>query len=185
MKFLKTTITTALLGLTLCNVGYAQEPGLKGNPSKMPIDGESSAKKDHLMMMNGKMIVMKDGKTTIMDKDMTLGDGTKVMIDGTVMMKDGKSMKIAEDEMILMNGKVMKRDHLLMKDGKMMVMIDGKMVMMDHDMSFDNGSKVMKDGTVMMKDGKSMKMDDTDMVMMDGTMMKIPKMRTGPKSKNP
>ena len=87
--------------------------------------------------------------------------------------------------MILMNGKVMKRDHLLLKDGKVMVIKDGKAVIMDKDMTFENGNKVMMDGTVMMKDGKTVKLDETDMVIMDGSMMKIPKMRTGPKSKNP
>ena len=87
--------------------------------------------------------------------------------------------------MILMNGKVMKRDHLLMKDGKVMVMKNGKMMVIDKDMTFDNGNKVMVDGTVMMKDGKTMKMDETDMVTMDGSMMKLPKMHSGPKSKNP
>ena len=189
MKHLKTTIASACFGLALLNLGYSQEPGqdpgLKGNPTKMPIDDTSSATKDHLMMMNGKMMVMKDGKTGLMEKEMTLDDGTKVMTNGTVTMKDGKSMKLGEDEMILMNGKVIKRDHLLMKDGKVMVMRDGKMVAMDKEMIFDNGSRIMMDGTVMMKDGKSMKMDDTDMITMDGSMMKIPKNRTGPKSKNP
>ena len=104
MKLLKTTIASAFVGLTLCNLGHAQEPGLKGNPTKMPIDDTSSAKKDHLMMMNGKMVVMKDGKTALMEKEMILEDGTKVMMDGTVSMKDGKSMTLAEDDMILMNG---------------------------------------------------------------------------------
>lgn len=66
-------------------------------------------KHDGIMMKNGKTMVMKDGKTMAMDKEMTLDNGTKVMIDGTVMMKDGTKSMLKDGDMIHMDGKMMKK----------------------------------------------------------------------------
>lgn len=63
-------------------------------------------KKDHVMMKDGKMHIMKDGKTTHMDKEMTMGNGTTVMADGMCKMKGGKTMKMKEGDMMDMDGKM-------------------------------------------------------------------------------
>ena len=70
-------------------------------------------KTDHVVMQNGKMMAMKEGKLMPMEKDMTLKNGTKCMTDGTYITKDGKKSKMKEGEMMDMNGKmmmVMKKD---------------------------------------------------------------------------
>ena len=46
-------------------------------------------KKDHIMMMDGKMKMVKNGKEMPMENEMTMGDGTKVMADGMCTKKDG------------------------------------------------------------------------------------------------
>lgn len=46
-----------------------------------------------VMMENGKMMMMKNGKATgPMDHEMTMTDGSMVMPDGTMKMKDGRMM---------------------------------------------------------------------------------------------
>lgn len=65
-------------------------------------------KKDHLMMKDGKMEMTKNGKTMLMDKDMTMSNGTEVMTDGMCKMKDGKTMTMKEGDMMDMNGKMSK-----------------------------------------------------------------------------
>ncbi|MES2060542.1 MAG: DUF6799 domain-containing protein [Bacteroidota bacterium] len=65
-----------------------------------------SMKKNHLMMMDGKMQMQKNGKTMPMEKDMTLTNGTQVMTDGMCKMKDGTSMTMKDGDMIDMNGKM-------------------------------------------------------------------------------
>src|SRR5947209_6902144 len=81
---------------------------------------EKKSMKDCVMMEDGKMMVMKDGKTMAMDKDMTMGNGSMVMMDGYVKMKTGKKMKLKDGDCVWMNGSVthgkMKGD---MKKGKM------------------------------------------------------------------
>ncbi|MXV50470.1 hypothetical protein GS399_05750 [Pedobacter sp. HMF7647] len=72
--------------------------------SKMKMDHQM---KDCVMMEDGKMMLMKDGKTMEMTKDMALKNGTMIMTDGTVKSKSGKSMKLKNGESVDMNGKMM------------------------------------------------------------------------------
>lgn len=64
--------------------------------------------KDCVMMDEGKMMVMKDGKTMEMDQDMTMKNGTMVMKDGTVKMKNGKTAMLKDGECVYMNGSMSK-----------------------------------------------------------------------------
>jgi len=53
-----------------------------------------AVEKDGVMMKNGKMTMMQDGKeVTRMDRETTLSDGTKVMMNGKMVMMDGKMME--------------------------------------------------------------------------------------------
>lgn len=57
-------------------------------------------------MENGKMIMTVDEKTVVIDKQMTMKNGTIVMMDGTVKTKDGKTMQLKDGECIDMSGKM-------------------------------------------------------------------------------
>lgn len=72
--------------------------------------------KDCVMMKDGKMMVMKNGKKMPMTEDMTMSNGMVCMKDGTCKMKDGTTM-------------VMKNGEKCTMDGKMSVMKMGKMKM--------------------------------------------------------
>ena len=81
------------LGIMAAGV-YAQAPS-KNDPKT----------KDYVVMKEGKMLLVKNGKTTAMDKEMTLSDGTRVMSDGKVMMKDGSTKLLEEGETLTLDGK--------------------------------------------------------------------------------
>jgi hypothetical protein len=82
-----------MLALVLLAVGIkAQDPK------------KTEHKKDYVVMKEGKMMVVKDGKTTALDKEMTLADGTRVMSDGKVMMKDGSTKLLRDGESIPLSG---------------------------------------------------------------------------------
>jgi len=67
-----------------------------------------AAEMSGVMMKDGKMMMMTDGKATgSMEHEMTMSDGTKVMTNGTVKMKDGKEMHMKEGQMMMMDGKMM------------------------------------------------------------------------------
>lgn len=61
-----------------------------------------------VMMHDGKMMMMRDGKATgPMDHEMIMSDGTKVRPDGMVKMQDGKELHMKNGQMMLMDGKMM------------------------------------------------------------------------------
>jgi hypothetical protein len=73
--------------------------------------------KDCVMMKDGQMMVMKDGQTMNMEKDMTLSNGTMVMMDGSMKMKNGKKMMMKNGDIMSMDRKMtkMKMDKSMQK----------------------------------------------------------------------
>lgn len=58
------------------------------------------------MMMGGKMLLIKNGQTMPLDKEMKLSNGAVITKDGAGKMKDGKTRQLKEGDMIYMNGKM-------------------------------------------------------------------------------
>lgn len=83
-----------LLAFAFSFAGYAQE-------GKMP-------KKDHLMLQDGKMWVMKQGTTAPLEADQTLGNGATVTIGGKVTTKEGTTFMLEEGDAIDMDGIITK-----------------------------------------------------------------------------
>ncbi|MEP7252966.1 MAG: DUF6799 domain-containing protein [Ginsengibacter sp.] len=60
---------------------------------------------DGFIMKKGKMIAIKNGQTKLLDKNITLSNGSIVMANGTVKMKDGKTKVLKEGDYISVDGK--------------------------------------------------------------------------------
>lgn len=54
--------------------------------------------KDCCMMKDGKMMVMTNGKTMPMNKDMKIKNGTTFMVNGECVMKDRTKMPLIESD---------------------------------------------------------------------------------------
>ena len=67
---------------------------------------KSGMMKDCCMMKDGKMMVMKNGKTMPMEKDMVMKNGTKCTTNGECIMKDGKKMMMKDGDCMEMSGKM-------------------------------------------------------------------------------
>jgi hypothetical protein len=66
-----------------------------------------AAEKDGIMMKDGKMTMMVDGKEiTRMDRETTLSNGAKVTMKGKMVTKDGKEIQMQEGQMVMMDGKM-------------------------------------------------------------------------------
>ena len=67
-----------------------------------------AAEKDGVAMKGGKMVRLQEGKEIgRMDREMTMANGTKVMMNGKMMMKDGKEMQLQEGQVMMLDGKMM------------------------------------------------------------------------------
>jgi hypothetical protein len=87
-------VTLAVIGLFL-SVSFIASPVV-------------AAEKDGIMMKDGKMTMMVDGKEiTRMDRETTLSNGTRVMMKGKLITKEGKEMQMQEGQMVMMDGKMM------------------------------------------------------------------------------
>jgi hypothetical protein len=110
-------IVTVFFALFLAGSVFAQN---KMEENKMnTMDKMSHKGQECVIMKEGKMMVMTDGKTMHMDKPITMKNGTMVMKDGTVKMKDGKTMMMKEGESMDMEGKMMKMKTMNKMSGKM------------------------------------------------------------------
>ncbi len=87
-------VTLAVVGLFL-SVSFIASPVM-------------AAEKDGVMMKDGKMVRMTEGKEIgRMDRAMTMTNGTKVTMNGMMKMKDGKEMQLQEGQIMMLDGKMM------------------------------------------------------------------------------
>ncbi len=94
----KKTITTVLASLLIMVLCFASiNATAQTGTAKM---------KECCMMKEGKMMHCKDGKTLPMEKDMTMANGTKCMVNGECVMKNGEKMMMKDGECMDMNGKM-------------------------------------------------------------------------------
>lgn len=56
---------------------------------------------DHIMMQDGRVMIMRKGETIPLDEDITLPAGTRVATNGTVRMPDGATRMLAEGEIMI------------------------------------------------------------------------------------
>ena len=56
---------------------------------------------DHIVMQEGRVMIMRHGEMKPIEEKMTLPDGTRIMPDGTMMNPDGTTRMMVEGETIL------------------------------------------------------------------------------------
>lgn len=67
-----------------------------------------AVEKDGVMMKDGKMVRMTEGKEIgRMDRETTLSNGARVTMNGKLMTKDGKEVQIQEGQIVMLDGKMM------------------------------------------------------------------------------
>ena len=151
---------------------------------------------DGVLMKDGKLMVVKNGKKTTLDQDMSMSNGTKIKTDGNYTKKDGSTMRLKEGEHMDMEGNInlmnsnndnnmgvqqnsqnnsdynSNSDGVFMQNGKMMQIKNGqKTAVQDNTLTMNNGTKIMSDGTCITKDGTKMKMKDGQHMDMEGNMI--------------
>ena len=94
-------VTLAVVGLFL-SMSFLAAPAM-------------AVEKDGVMMKEGKMWRLQDGKEIgRMDRETTMTNGSRVMMNGKMMTKDGKEMQLQEGQIVMLDGKMMESG----KEGK-------------------------------------------------------------------
>jgi cytochrome b len=86
-------VTIAVVGLFL-SVSFLASTGV-------------AAEKDGVMMKNGRVQKLQEGKDIgPMDRMTTMANGTKVMMNGKIMTKDGQQSQLEEGQVMMLDGKL-------------------------------------------------------------------------------
>ena len=62
--------------------------------------------KSYVKMIDGKVMVVKDGNISALDKDLILPNGTTVSTTGTIKLADGTTTQLKDGDKVNMDGKV-------------------------------------------------------------------------------
>ena len=86
-------ITLAVVGLFL-SVSFLASSGV-------------AAEKDGVMMKNGRIQKMQEGKDIgPMDRMTTMANGTKVMMNGKIITRDGQQSQLEEGQIMMLDGRL-------------------------------------------------------------------------------
>ena len=142
-----TTIVCLVLCLTVA--AFAQESMGKNNDTmgkkdEMHSMNNGTSKKgmmnNRLIMKDGKMMAVRNGKTMPMKKAMMMPNGSTIKPNGEVITKDGKSMMLKNGTAVGMNGTIIKKS-TKMKKMEGMTKSMKKDEMNDHDTKKDGMMK--------------------------------------------
>lgn len=67
--------------------------------------------RNHMMMNDGKMMLVKESSRSELNQEMTLDNGTVITPSGMVKTKDGKTMQLRDGEKLDMNGMLIKKNN--------------------------------------------------------------------------
>jgi len=138
---------------------------------------------DGYMFQNGRVVMVKNGKITMLDKDVTLSNGMVIMSNGNYMQKGGMQTALRENQHIDMAGNIMLMDKApvlgynqekkyadgyLYRDGRVLSVKNGVMTLIDKDITLSNGTVIMSNGNYMVKGGKKVMMREGEHVDMNG-----------------
>lgn len=134
-------------------------------------DGSIMPVLDHVTQKDGKILVYRDGVATPVVGEVTLGDGSRILADGTYIDKSGRPTKLMDGQLVRLNGStLLATDTATLKGGKVIVQKDGSLITLGHNqtMMMSDGTKVFGDGNVISRDGTSKSLAEGEILHIEG-----------------
>jgi len=145
--------------------------GADGNLTSL--DGTVIPVEDHIVMKEGRLMLVRDGQATKATAEVVLGDGTRVKPDGTIHGKDGRLRRMLDGQITKFSGVTIPgTDTVTVKDGQVILQKDGGKVVLKRGQTImmSDGSKVSSDGTVTGTDGKKIKVAEGEIYKLSGVL---------------
>jgi len=142
------------------------QEGMLTNP-----DGSVTPVIDHVTMKNGKVLVVRDGDSQPLQQDLALGDGTKVLPDGSLRTPDGRLKRLIDGQLLMLDGAVLPaKDTVSLQDGAVVVQKDGSLLKINptQTIMMNDGTKVFGNGTVLLPDGRSVNLVEGQILTIEG-----------------
>ena len=130
---------------------------------------------DNIMMRRGKPRITQDGQTSALASTYTLGNGAKIMPDGSYITPGGLSTRLLDGQIFKLDGTpVPAQDTMTVVHGQAVIQADGSLLTIPPGRSFmmNDGTKVYGDGTVVMKNGTKKKLAEGEILIIPGVVTK-------------
>ena len=133
-------------------------------------DGSITPVMDHVSMNRGRVVVVKDGESSVLSGVMKLGDGSTVLSDGTIVLPNGAPRKLLDGELRVEGGALPTRDTVTKQAGKVMVQKEGAMLAVNpgRSITMNDGTKVLADGTILRFNGDRTTVKEGEVITLDG-----------------
>jgi hypothetical protein len=133
-------------------------------------DGSISPVVDHVVMKNGKPVLVKDGESSTVDQILSLSDGSQIQPDGFHVAVGGRRTRLLDGQLVKLDGSFLQvSDSILMQKGQVSVQKDGALIPVKR-----NATIVMNDGTRVYGDGRIERMDGTTSNLTEGQIVLVP-----------
>jgi len=134
-------------------------------------DGRIVPVMDHIAVKAWKVWVVKDGQGEPLEEPMTLPNGTRVSLDGTVKTANGRLHRLIDGQLYTLSGELIAaKDTITLQEGKVIVQKEGVQfeVAERQSLMMNDGTKVLGDGTVIKKDGTKFRLTEGQIVTVEG-----------------
>jgi hypothetical protein len=126
---------------------------------------------DHVAMVGGTVIVVRDGKPEALTQTMTFPNNLTVAPDGSVVYPSGAHSRLADGQLFRLDGtSVLAKDSATLKDGRVVVLRGGKLIPLGltQIMGMADGTRVQGDGLITKQDGTVLQLAEGQTVLIDG-----------------
>lgn len=141
---------------------------------------------DHILYKEGKLFIIKDAETSLLTKDIVLGDGSKILKTGHVIKPNGSKIQLHEGHRIAITGEELPdekpeettnpdKNYLTMLRGRIWLVTDGKPALLKEDYNIKNKMIVKTDGFVQKSDGSKIVLKENDRLSLDGVLIALDK----------
>jgi hypothetical protein len=141
---------------------------------------------DHVLFKDGKLFIIKDAETSLLTKEITLSDGSKILKTGHVIKPNGSRLQMHEGQRIALSGEELPdekpeetsnpdKNYLTVLRGRVWIVTDGKPTLLKEDYNIKGKMIVKQDGQVIKSDGGKIMLKENDRLSLDGIMIPVDK----------
>lgn len=130
---------------------------------------------DHVVMKEGRVLMVRDGKAEALTQPLTFPNNTGVTPDGYFGYPDGRQVRLSDGEWFQLDGTpIPTKDAVTLINGKVMLQKDGSLIPLApvQIMGMNDGTRVHGDGTIEKFNGPSFKLREGQTVLIDGPLFK-------------
>jgi hypothetical protein len=112
MKKITVFVIAMVVSIASFSQGNSHKTKLKNNDKMHKMHKE---KPNGVMMQNGRMMMIMKGKTSYLENEVTMSNGTRVLPNGTCIKKDGSTMMMMEGQHMNLGGNMIPMKNHKMK----------------------------------------------------------------------